>query len=159
MGTLQIELDISFDTKALLVTDKKTLQEIFLDARKASSLLKKIPTSELSFELVSTNKDIQASFIFKPNNGKKGFSFEVAQKNGFPGLSAKIIGIFTVTLRAGVDKMLKREGKNLDLRLRGIAWKGGAYNGFMAYVDGSDHEQSSKNWKNTFPKIAKFQVK
>jgi hypothetical protein len=97
----------------------------------------------LAFEIVSTNEDTGASFPFTLKNGKKGAIFEVQLIEGGKFLETKISGVFAVDLRPGVAGMLKDAGANLDFRIRGVMWKGGAYKGFMASVAGGDYEQNS----------------
>ena len=128
-------------------------------AATAKAFFSKVPTDELTFDVVSTNEDAEASFPFSLANGKKGAIFDVKLVDDGKFLEAKIAGDFSVDLRSGVAGMLKGVGDQLDLRIRGVMWRGGAYKGFMASVAGGDFEQESDKWAETFPKIASFSVK
>lgn len=107
---------------------------------------------------MSTNEDASLAFLFKKTHGKKGSVFNVEYKTEKPGLSAKISGTYSISLRAGADSMLKGEGQKLDLRLRGITWKGGSHMGFGAVIEGGDYDQNGANWRETFPKIDTFKI-
>lgn len=159
MAKLTLDIALEFCTKPLEVTDKKTFQAVFLDMKKGGEYFRKCPPEELAFEVVSTNQDFEASFPFDKNAGGKGAVFEVALREDAPGLKVVIRGQFSTSIRAGLDKQLKLLGNELDLRVRGVMWKGGSYNGFMAWVEGSDHEQNKPNWRDGFPKINLFVIK
>ena len=159
MAKLNVKVDVKFKTNALLITDKETFKEVSLDAAEGKTFFEKVPTDELTFEVVSTNEDTEASFPFALANGKKGAVFEVQLVDDGKCLEAKIAGDFSVDLRSGVAGMLKGVGDQLDLRIRGVMWKRGAYKGFMASVAGGDFEQESDNWAETFPKVVSFSVK
>ena len=159
MAKLNVNVDVQFMTNALLVTDKESFEEVSLDAAKGKAFFSKVPTDELAFEVVSTNEDAEASFPFSLANGKKGAIFDIKLVDDGKCLEAKIVGDFSVDLRSGVAGMLKGVGDHLDLRIRGVMWKGGAYKGFMASVAGGDFKQESDKWAETFPKITSFSVK
>jgi hypothetical protein len=156
---LTVKAEIEFSTRPLLITDKDTFEEISLDGKAGALFFKKIPYDELCFEVVSTNEDAEASFPFFLSNGKKGAIFDVALSKEGTSLDVKISGEFSVDLRAGVGKVLQACGSDLDLRVRGVMWKGGSYNGFMASVTGGDFEQERDDWRSSFPRIADFSVK
>jgi len=158
VANLTITLNARFTTTTLQVHDDKKFEEVFLNPKKSSDLFNKVSKTEISFEVVSTNEDAEASFPFFAKNGTHGSKFEVTvQSDG--SLSANIEGEFTVAMRQGADKSLKKLASKLDLRVRGIMWKGGAYNGFMAWVKDGDFEQNSTSWYETFPKIETFSIK
>lgn len=157
MAKLEIELELDFQTKALLVDED--FNEIFLDYENGRAKFKTIQFSELEFEVCSTNEGSEMSFLFKQKDGKKGSIFHVEHRGDAPGLSAKLSGSYSVSLRSGADSLLKEHGAELDLRLRAVTWKGGAYMGFAAVVEGGDHEQEGENWQDTFPKIENFKIK
>jgi hypothetical protein len=156
---LNVTVELEFSTRPLLVTDQDTFEETALDGKAGILFFKKIPPEELSFEVVSTNEDSEASFPFFLSHGKKGAIFEVALSNEGTSLEVKISGEFSVDLRAGVGKVLKACGSDLDLRVRGVMWKGGSYNGFMASVSGGDFEQETDEWRASFPKVTSFTLK
>ena len=159
MPKLIVNLKNQFATKAMLVHDEKTFEDTFITGAKAIKLFTSIPKEELQFEIVSTNENCGASFIFDAGTGKKGSIFEVLQNDKGTEMNVRIEGEFSVSLRSGVAGVIKGAGKDLDLRIRGVAWKGGAYNGFMAFVKDSDHEQEKNNWQATFPKVTGFTIK
>lgn len=158
MAKLNVKMDLQFKTNALLARDKESFREVTLDGAKAKELFEKIPKDELEFELVSTNKGIELSYPFSHKNGKKGAIFDVLMSESGESLEVKISGDFALTLRGGGDKQ-KELGDQLDLRVRGVMWKGGAYRGFMASVVGGDYSESSPEWPETFPKVVDFSVK
>jgi hypothetical protein len=159
MAKLIINLDLIFQTNPLLVHDKESFEDISLDGRRGKAFFEKIPSNELTFEVISTNEDAELSFPFALNNGKKGAIFNVEMIRDGESLETKISGDFLIDLRSGVGPLLKKFGENLDLRIRGVMWKGGSYNGFMAYIKGSYFGQESQNWIDTFPKVEIFMVK
>ena len=71
---------------------------------------------------------------------------------------AGINGQFSRTLRRGADSVLKEMGEDLDLRLRGVTWKGGFYNGFTAPVLGGDFAQKSQVWRDSFPRVDRYSI-
>jgi hypothetical protein len=151
-------VEVNFSTSTLQVHDKKSFEEVFLATKKSCEFFSKVPKDELTFEVVSTNEDAEASFPFGIKDGGPNSSFDVTQlADG--SLEAKIKGEFSLTMRAGADKALRAVGKKLDLRVRGVMWKGGAYNGFMAWVKDSDYEQNSARWFETFPEVHQFSIK
>ena len=154
MAKLEIELELDFETKVLLVDED--FNEIFLDYENGRAKFEAVEQSELEFEVCSTNEDAEMSLFFKEKDGKKGSIFHVEYKADEPGLSAKLSGSYSISLRSGADSLLKEHGEGLDLRLRAVTWKGGAYNGFAAVVEGGDYEQEGENWQETFPKIENF---
>ena len=156
---LTVKVEMEFSTLPLLVTDQDTFEETSLDGKAGSLFFKNIPNEELSFEVVSTNEDSEASFPFFLTHGKKGAIFDVTLSQEGTSLDVKISGEFSVDLRAGVGKVLKACGPELDLRVRGVMWKGGSYNGFMASVIGGDFEQESEDWPSSFPKVTDFSIK
>jgi len=158
MAKLEIQLDVEFETEALLVDDEEA-GEIYLDFEKGRDKFQSIKKEELELDIISTNEESGLAFLFRKTHGKKGSVFNVEYKTDKPGLSAKISGTYSISLRAGADSMLKGEGEQLDLRLRGITWKGGSYMGFGAVVEGGDYDQKSANWRETFPKIDTFKIK
>lgn len=154
MPKIHIDLEITFETTALLVDE-----EGYLDFEKGRKLFKSIDPEELEFEIISTNEDAECALLFSHKNGKKGSVFEVNHKENNPGLFVSISGSFSLLLRRGADTDLKKLGSELDLRLRAVTWKGGAYMGFAAIIEGGDYEQSTGGWRETFPKIANFSIK
>lgn len=157
MAKLNLVMDIDFITSALIVVDDDGQKN--LDSAAGLALLNGISKEDLSFEVVSTNEGSEMSVQFSLKDGKKGSVFEVALNGEGPGLSVKISGQYGRTLRKGADTLLKELGDSLDLRLRGVTWKGGYYYGFSAPVLGGDFFQDSDGWKETFPKIDRFTVK
>lgn len=158
MAKLEIQLDVEFETEALLVDDEEA-GEIYLDFEKGRDKFQSIKEEELELDIISSNEDAELAFLFKKAHGKKGSVFNIEHKKNNPGLSAKISGTFSISLRAGADSMLKSAGELLDLRLRGVTWKGGSYMGFAAVVEGGDYDQKDTNWRDTFPKIGIFKIK
>lgn len=159
MAKLTITVDLEFQTNKLRITDKESFEEVELSGAKAAKFFQNIQSDELEFEVVSTNPDGEASFPFKLDSGKSGAVFNsVLEKNG-NSLEVVIKGQFGVDLKPGVAKALKAFGQDLDLRIRGVMWKGGAYRGFMASVAGSDFDQESENWASTFPSVESFLIK
>ena len=57
-------------------------------------------------------------------------------------------------LIAGVAAIIKNLGSELDLRVRGVIWEGGYYNGLTALVSGGDYERESNNWVATFTAVS-----
>ena len=159
MAKIKITLDEKFLTKNIATTDIKSFEEVLLKGKEAIKFFTKVPNEELTFEVLSTNPDCQASFPFSSASGHKDAIFDVSVANDGNSLSAFISGTFSLDLRAGVAKELKACGPDLDLRIRGIMWKGGAYRGFMASVAGGDYDQESENWASTFPKIVTYEIK
>ena len=157
MAELEIELKLEFETKALLVNED--FNEIFLDYENGLAKFEAIEQSELEFEVCSTNEDAEMALFFKEKDGKKGSIFHAEYKMDAPGLSINLSGSYSISLRSGADSLLKEHGEELDLRLRAVTWKGGAYNGFAAVVEGGDYEQEGENWQETFPKIENFKIK
>ena len=105
MAKLNVNIDVQFKTNALLITDKESFEEVSLDAPKGKAFFLKVPTDELTFELVSTNEDAEASFPFSLKSGKKGAIFDVQLVDDGKCLEAKIVGEFSVDLRSGVAGM------------------------------------------------------
>lgn len=159
MAKLIINVDINFQTNPLLVHDEESFEDVSLDGRRGQVFFEKIRSNELTFEVISTNEGAELSFPFALNHGKKGAIFNVEMICEGESLDTKISGEFSIDLRSGVGPVLKKFGENLDLRIRGVMWKGGPYNGFMAYIKGSDFGQESHNWVHTFPKVEIFVVK
>lgn len=159
MAKLLAGIDVQFKTTALLVHDEESSRETALDGGKGKEFFDRVPPAELTFEVVSTNEDAGASFPFFLKSGKKGAIFDVQMVDDGRSLAVRILGEFSVTLRSGCTEMLQGIGNKLDLRIRGVMWKGGAYNGFMAGVYGGDFKQESANWPATFPKVSKFSIK
>lgn len=159
MAKLTVVLETKFKTDPLRVRDKKTFKEVTLGAAEAAKFFAKVPKEELEFDIVSTNEDAEASFPYQAKHGKKGAVLHISPPDDEGRLAVEITGEFTVDLRAGVSGMLKPLGKQLDLRLRGVMWKGGAYNGFMAPVQGGDYDQDSEKWADTFPTVSSFLLK
>ena len=84
MAKLEIELELDFQTKALLVDED--FNEIFLDYENGKAKFKTIQFSELEFEVCSTNEGSEMSFLFKQKDGKKGSIFHVEHRGDAPGL-------------------------------------------------------------------------
>ncbi len=159
MAKLLLSIDCKFTTEALKITDKESFQEVSLDREKGKALFGKVDKDELAVEVVSSNEDAQAAFPIFIKNGKKGAIFTAEPIDGGVGLAVVVSGDFSIDLRSGVATMLKSVGEDLDLRIRGVMWKGGAYSGFMASVAGGDFEQESSNWAESFPKPTSFSIK
>lgn len=156
MAKLNIELDLKFTTSALIVLED--FEEKNLDAKASIELLDSISIEDLRFEVVSTNEDAEMSIEFSSKDGKRNAVFEVCSNGDDPGLRVKINGQFSRTLRRGADSVLKEMGENLDLRLRGVTWKGGFYNGFTAPVLGGDFAQKSQVWRDSFPRVDRYSI-
>lgn len=159
MAKLNISVDLNVKTNRMQITDEDSLDKIFLSGKKASAFFSKVPTEELAFEVVSTNKGAEASFPVFLKNGKKDAIFDVHLIDGGDALEARISGNFSFDLRSGVAPMLKELTDKLDLRVRGVMWKGGSYNGFMASVAGGDFAQDTAEWATTFPRVTSFNIK
>lgn len=157
MAKLNLEMNIEFTTAALIVVDDDGQKN--LDLASGIALLNSISKEDLSFEVVSTNQGSEMSVQFSSKDGKKGSLFDVAPNNENPGLRVKISGQYSRTLRKGADTLLKELGDSLDLRLRGVTWKGGYYYGFSAPVLGGDFFQETDGWQETFPRMERFSVK
>jgi len=100
-----------------------------------------------------------ASFPFSAKSGKKGAIFQVALVDGGKALETTIQGEFVVSLRAGVAQVLNKVAGPLDLRIRGVIWKGGYYQGFTAWVKDSDYEQNTPGYAETFPRVQSYIIK
>jgi hypothetical protein len=157
MAKLEIDLDLKFQTEPLLVS--QDFKEVNLDYTTGKSKFEAVNEDELKFEVICTNENCGGAFFFKKKDGKKGSNFSVEYCDDVAGLSVTVKGCYSVTLRTGADKMLKDQGAALDLRLRAVTWKGGAYMGFAAFVKGSDYEQQNDSWRETFPQIKSFSIK
>jgi hypothetical protein len=158
MAKLNLEMDIEFTTAALLIVDEDGQQKS-LDSGAGIELVNGISVEDLCFEVVSTNKGSEMSVQFSAKDGKKSSVFEVSPNGENPGLRVKIHGQYSRALRKGADSALKELGESLDLRLRGVTWKGGYYYGFSAPVLGGDFDQMSDGWQETFPRVDRFSVR
>jgi hypothetical protein len=159
MPKLTVKIDSTFKTMPLQVHDKKLFKKVFLDAEAGAKLFATVPAEELEFEVVSTNEGADASFPFSAKCAKKGAIFEIALADGGKGLDVTIKGEFVVSLRAGVAQVLNKVAESLDLRIRGVIWKGGYYQGFTAWVKDSDYEQNTPEYAETFPKVSFYSIK
>lgn len=157
MAKLIVEVDLTFNTDALLVDED--FSEVHLDYDAGRSKFESTDYQELEFELISTHPEAEAAFLFKPKDGDKASVFKVQYNSNAPGLFVELKGTFSVNLRSGVDQLLKEYQDSLDLRLRAVTWKGGAYMGFAAIVTGGDYEQQSDNWRETFPAITNYSIR
>ena len=157
MAKLYVEVDLTFETEPLLVDED--FSEVQLDYDAGHTKFNSVDPEELEFEVVCANPDAEMSFLFRPKNGNKGSIFNVKYNPEAPGLLVEFKGNYSVTLRSGADTLLKKYEDTLDLRLRAVTWKGGAYMGFAAILRGGDYEQQSDNWRETFPKITNYSLK
>lgn len=158
MPKLLIHVKEEFETENLQVRRDGVDQD--QKGKKALKLFRSIDTKKIGVEVVSTNKDAEASFVFNRSGmKKKGAICEIDIRDDGNGLSCSIDATFEVTLRSGVAPLLKKPGKKLDLRLRGVTGNDGVWSGFFARVAGGDFEQTARNWKTTFPKIREFSIK
>jgi len=155
---LLIHVKEKFETEKLQVRKDGVDQDQV--GKKAIKLFRSIDAMKVGVEVVSTNKDAEMSFVFNQSGmKKKGAICEIEIRDDGNGLSCTIDAKFEVTLRSGVAPLLKKPGKKLDLRLRGVTGNDGVWSGFFARVAGGDLEQTAKNWKTTFPKIREFSIK
>jgi hypothetical protein len=157
MAKLNVDMDIEFTTAALIVCEDGRQKN--LDSISGMELFISVPAEDLSFEVVSTNEGSEMMVEFSIKDGKKGSVLEIAPNGENLGLRVKICGQYARTLRRGADTRLKELGDSLDLRLRGVTWKGGYYRGFSAPVLGGDFDEESDGWQETFPRIERFSVK
>lgn len=157
MAKLIVKVDLTFQTDALLVDED--FSEVHLDYDTGRSKLEATDHQELEFEVISTHPEAEVAFLFKPKDGGKDSVFKVQYNSDKPGICVELKGTFSVNLRSGVDQFLKEYQDNLDLRLRAVTWKGGAYMGFAAIVSGGDYEQQSDNWRETFPEITNYSIR
>ena len=156
MAKLIIKVDVTFKTDALLVDED--FSDVHLDYDAGRAKFEATDYQELEFEVISTHPEAEVAFLFKPKDGDKGSVFTVQYNPDTPGLYVELRGTYSVKLRAGADKLLKQYQDSLDLRLRAVTWKGGAYKGFAAIVHGGDYEQQSDNWRETFPPITDYSI-
>jgi hypothetical protein len=159
MPKLTVKINTKFTTMPLQVHDEQSFETVFLDGPTGAALFAKVAPEDLEFEVVSTNEGADASFPFSAKSGKKGSVFQVALIEGGKALDVTISGEFAVSLRSGVADVLNKVGGPIDLRIRGIMWKGGYYSGFMAWVKDSDYDQVKPNYAETFPEVESYLIK
>ena len=157
LAKLNISVDTKFVTMPLQVTED--FKRVFLDAKKGRAFFEKVAAEDLEFDVVSTNKDLEAAFPFSAKLGKKNSKFVVSMPEDADHLEVEIVGDFSVSVRAGVGPRLQELGDSLDLRIRAVTWKGGYYRGFSAWVKDADFEQTTGNWRETFPKVSSWSLK
>ena len=112
MAKLIVEVDLTFNTDALLVDED--FSEVHLDYDAGRSKFESTDYQELEFELISTHPEAEAAFLFKPKDGDKASVFKVQYNSDAPGLFVELKGTFSVNLRSGVDQLLKEYQDSLD---------------------------------------------
>lgn len=157
MAKVVVDVDLNFNTGALLVDED--FSEVHLDYDAGRSKFEATDYQELEFEIISTHPEAEVAFLFKAKDGDKHSIFKVQYNSVAPGLCVELKGTLSQNLRDGAEEILKEYQDNLDLRLRAVTWKGGAYMGFAAIVSGGDYEQQSDNWRETFPAITNYSIR
>ena len=69
MAKLIVEVDLTFNTDALLVDED--FSEVHLDYDAGRSKFESTDYQELEFELISTHPEAEAAFLFYPKDGDK----------------------------------------------------------------------------------------
>jgi hypothetical protein len=145
MAKLMVDLDESMETSGFLTTNKETFEEETLTPANAKSYYAKVDPAKLTLYVVAMNPDDEndgVSFEFPLSSAAKGTTFDISPKADFSGVDVRVAGKLAVPLRAGVKEYLKPEWK---LRVKGIAYLGGSYRGFMSYLKGQD-ESNHATW-------------
>lgn len=146
MATLEITLDLNFETGALVARNDDTCKNESLVGAAARTLFEAADPKALSLYVAALDPEEgwpSVGFEFDKKSLKKG-TFEVELKADGSGLIGTAKGTFLLKLRAGVAPMLQGYGDKLDLRLQGISYKGGSFNGFISNLAGQVDD--AKKW-------------
>lgn len=154
MPKLVVELNESMQTSGFLTTNKETFEEETLTPASAKVYYANVDPAKLTLFVVSMNPDDEndgVSFEFPVSSAAKGTTFDISPKEDFSGLDVRVAGKLAVPLRSGVKEYLKPDRK---LHVKGVAYMGGSYRGFMSYLTGQD-ESNQKSWLE----VKNYQVK
>lgn len=148
MATLEVKVNLSFETGPLIAHNEKTFREEELIGDAASKKFELVDPKMLALYVVALDPEeggAAVGFEFDVKSMKKGGEFVVNLKDDASGLTGLATGSFVLKLRAGVAPMLEGYGDKIDFRLEGISYDGGAYNGFMARLAGQE-EENFEEW-------------
>jgi hypothetical protein len=150
MAKLTIELDTKFQTNGYEVTEDFTT--IAIDGEAVKKKFNPVSLQDISIFLLAED----------PGEEFGGISFElpilghpkgevlIEDKKDNSGLIVTMKGKFQLKLRAGVKESIKSDW---NLRMAGVAYRGGSYSGFMSYIEGQTKGQE-KAWR----KIDKYSI-
>jgi hypothetical protein len=145
MAKMTIKVNGKHKTSGLICHNHDECIEEVLSPEAAREYFAECDPAKLALYVVSYDKNNpygSIGFEFSQESLKKGGAFSVELKRDGTGLVADVSGEFTVKLRSGVEKNL---APNVVFKLQGICYKGGAWNGFMAYLDGQT-EDNVADW-------------
>jgi hypothetical protein len=145
MSKISVTLDVEFETNKFLITNKESFETEFISGVLAKNYYSKVNMEKLSLYMETVDPDdINAgvSFEFPLSSVKPKSIFTIVPKDDFSGLKVKIQGELVLKLRAGVKEYFKPTQK---LKIKGVAYLGGEYRGFMSYLLGQN-DQNRSTW-------------
>lgn len=145
MSKISVKLDVEFETDKFLITNKESFETEFISGVLAENYYSKVNMEKISVYMETIDPDdINAgvSFEFPLSSVKPKSIFTIEPKDDFSGLKVKIKGELVLKLRSGVEEYLKSTQK---LKIKGVAYLGGEYRGFMSYLQGQD-EKNKSTW-------------
>lgn len=153
MAKLNVKVDLNFVTDGFLKHNEDTFREELLNADEVVQYVTPDVLNDLSLHVVTQNPEDEFDSIgFElPLQNSSSLSCTIELNDDNTGITAEIKGDISINLRAGVIDEIQ---SNWPLKIQGISYKGGSYNGFMSNLGNQDPDDYA-----TWQDIVEFSFK
>lgn len=150
MGTLIFTCKKKFKTQGFQITED--FEEIKANMQIVKNKFPELEVADISIFLLlmAPGEDFGGISFEVPIVGHKKASIEIKEDFDQVGFQVELRGEFKVKIRDGVKNAVEKGSK---LKLAGVAYRGGAYRGFLSYVK-EQNKENQKNWSE----IKKYKI-